>query len=156
MFQRRFALLAMLFVLLLVPTVFATPRESYLAAFKFTTDSSYYAYCIWTVDEFLDADGMIEGCVVQENTPGRAAHGTLYAYAFPFDGFDPEVDPDTIDNHCEYNLATFDIPGQPGQFNGPPQFTANRCVGPEWQGLHIRGTSDPSGYFRMNIHQEPN
>jgi hypothetical protein len=130
-----------------VPTASATQPEEFTFLFAFAAPGQDWGYCGWSTDFPL-----FTGCVVQDNTPGRAAHGIFYSFEWEFvpDGDDgllydlptlAEVtgagDP-FLRGECEYNLATFDIPGRP-EAVGTPVFASKGCTGPELEGLFLQG-----------------
>ena len=147
MFRRKFWILALLMLFLfLVPTASAKPPTDVSGWFDWA-DGDPYSYCFYTGD-YLNPDGVIQGCVIQPDSPGRAAHGTFYDLPYPFD------DDDEPRGECEYNLATFDIPGRPDD-PGDPHFTMNRCSG-SLQGVHMVGTGVAGGFtLQGTLHVEP-
>ena len=149
MFWRKISLFALfLLVLFLVPSVSATPPEEINGYFYWAPDGSPYNYCLFSVDNDGAPDGFLEGCVIQPDSPGRAAHGTFYQ--FPLF---PEHDPDNTTGECEYNLATFTIPGRGSV--GDPKFVMNRCSG-SLEGLHMNGTGEAGEfYFTGTYHFAP-
>jgi hypothetical protein len=146
MFRQKFWILALLLLFLfLVPAASATPPTDVSGWFAWAEDP--YAYCFYTGD-FGQPDGILQGCVIQPETPGRAAHGTFYDLPYPFA---PPFEPT---GECKYNLATFDIPGRP-EDPGTPRFTINRCSG-SLQGMHLVGEGVPGGYdWQGSMHTEP-
>jgi hypothetical protein len=150
MFNRRLWVLVMvLIVLALVPAVFATPPEEINGYFYWAPEGSPYSYCLFTVNDDDIPDGVIEGCVIQPEKPGRAQIGTMYHVS----AFDP-ADPEDAFGSCVYSLATFDIPGRPDD-PGTPRFSAHRCSG-SWEDMHLVGVGEPGGFsWTGSYHFEP-
>jgi hypothetical protein len=140
MFRLKLGFFALLMlVLLVVPSVFATPPEEINGWFYWAPEDSPYNYCLFSADDNGAPDGFLEGCVIQPDAPGRAGHGTFYQ--FPIF---PVHDPDNTTGECEYNLATFYVPGR-GDV-GDPRVVFNRCSG-SLEGLHVNATGEAGEFY---------
>lgn len=150
MFNRKLWILVLVLIsLALVPTVFATPPTEVSGFFYWAPEGSPYNYCLFSVDEFGNPDGVIEGCVVQPEKPGRAQNGTMYHVS----AFDPAA-PEEALGACQYSLATFDIPGRPDD-PGTPRFSTIRCWG-SWENMHLVGVGEAGGFsWTGSYHFDP-
>jgi hypothetical protein len=146
MSRRKIWILVMLMVgMVLVPSVLATRPAEISGWFAWAEEP--YAYCFYS-GEFLQPDGIIQGCVIQPESPGRAAHGTFYDLPYPFE---PPFEPA---GECQYSLATFSIPGRPDN-DGTARFSIHRCSG-SLEGLHMIGTGLPYQFdWEGSYHYEP-
>jgi hypothetical protein len=142
--------------LVLVPTASATKPEPVEICFAFALPNPDWNYCIWQSE-----DPLLVGCVVQPEAPGRAAHGTFYSFAFTpvWDGMFlkdlPGMGEINLRGTCEYNLATYNIPGR-GEFAGQPVLAMNRCTG-DLEGMHgqTKAPPAPEPCMDFDIHWEP-
>lgn len=150
MLNRKLWILVLVLIgLALVPTVFATEPTEIHGYFYWAPEGSPYFYCLFTVDASGNPDGVIEGCVIQPEKPGRAQMGTMYNVS----AFDP-APPEEAAGACEYSLATFNIPGRPDD-PGVPRFSAQRCTG-SWADMHLVGVGEAGGFsWTGSYHFEP-
>jgi hypothetical protein len=138
--------------LVLVPAAFANEPQEFTLCFDWADPP--YAYC-WASPDLP----LFTGCVVQPQTPGRAAHGIFYRLPDYQTQLLPPDHPDFYsDGTCEYNLATYAIPGKnPGrpEYSGDAHVTMNRCTG-ALEGMYVQGTG-PLGEFcvTMKYHYGP-
>jgi len=135
MSRRVLVVLGVLLVcLIVVPGAAAKRPGTCPFCFWWAAETEPYFYCFWS-GPWGEVTGPFKGCVIQTDTPGRAAHGTFYQFEFDFPAGDPFTtffhdlpDPSEATGTCHYNLATFNIPGRPGEMF-PPKPAMNHCTG---------------------------
>jgi hypothetical protein len=134
-----FTLLLLGLGLVLVPTALATQPKEFNICFEWAPEGSPWGYCAVSEDFPL-----FTGCVLQDDTPGRAAHGTYVSFVYDLGNLPDPDDPAFVPRgECEYNLATYDIPGKGRPpFSGQPVLAMSGCTG-ELEGLHVQGKAPP-------------
>lgn len=138
MFTRKLVIiLGLLFVLALVPAVYATQPTSingYFDDFVPGDSTTPTVYCLHTGENFV-ADDFIDGCVVQPVKPGLAQKGVFTGSVGDKFG------------SCDYSLRTFDL-------DGIARFSMNRCHG-ELRGFHLKGVGWTNGLWEGSYHFDP-